>query len=531
MNPIEISEQSVPTLDPTLNLLIERFGMKGFRIGQREIISDLLAAKDVLAILPTGGGKSLCYQLPAVYMQKLAIIVSPLIALMTDQVANLRKIGIPAGCIHSNMTFEQKRQIFAEMKQTPGYILYVSPERIQKEGFQSWIKTQAVGLFAIDEAHCISKWGHDFREDYNRVCLLKNLRPDVPMIALTASATPLVRDDIARQLNLKSPAMHVHGFYRSNLYYQIEECENDEAKNEYLERALNQRAKGRVIIYCGTRKTTESLAKKFHKKFSGVAYYHAGMQSASRTEIQKSYRDGNIRILFATNAFGMGVDQPDVRLVIHYNMPADIDSLYQEMGRAGRDGNYSTCLLLYSGKDKGLQSYFITSSEANEEMKRLRWRNLDALVKYAAGSECRHAEVLTYFRDSKRIKKCGHCDICDPKSKEALLLTSDHINVATYPQENINFVRNKSKRRTRSTTRENRVELDSSQKLIHESLRNWRKSTAEKYDIPTFMVLSDRALKLIAKNNPNSIANLSLLPEVGEHKAKVFGPEIFTFCQ
>ena len=307
------------SLDALLN---QTFQLSGFRPGQREIITAVLAKKDVLAVLPTGGGKSLCYQLPAVFSGKLVIVISPLIALMKDQVANLRRNGILAGALHSGQSEDEKRNVFAEIERGTAYVLYLSPERAQKDGFKAWIQKKSIALFAVDEAHCVSQWGHDFREEYAQLRILKELRPDVPILALTASATPTVLADVAKNLMLQKPEKMVHGFYRSNLYYQVQVCTDDQEKTAMLLQALKQNPAGRVLIYCGTRKVTEDLAAFLEKSFSQVGYYHAGLNTEERNRMQQSYMDGELRILVATNAFGMGIDQPDVRLVVHYQMPA-----------------------------------------------------------------------------------------------------------------------------------------------------------------------------------------------------------------
>lgn len=408
-------------------LLQNNFKLPKFRKGQREIISEVLAGNDLLAVLPTGGGKSLCYQLAAIYKQQLVVVISPLIALMRDQVAAMQKLGIASGCLYAGQDILEKRAIFNAIHQKGPFILYLSPERVQKEGFAKWIKEQTIGLFAIDEAHCISHWGHDFREEYHQLGLLKELRPDVNTLALTASATPTVLNDIVRSLKMKSPKKMVHGFYRPNLYYQVESCMDEDDKNLLLQKAVRQFPEGRIIVYCGTRKNTEEIGDFLGKYFAKVGYYHAGLETSLRTSIQQAYLKNEIRILVATNAFGMGIDQPDVRLVVHYTMPADIDSLYQQMGRAGRDNQDSTCLVLYSKKDKGLQAFFIESSEANRTIKNKRWRALDAITEYVEGAQCRHSYILEYFEDSQKLSRCGHCDVCDPSSDRRISRSSAKI--------------------------------------------------------------------------------------------------------
>jgi ATP-dependent DNA helicase RecQ len=448
------------------DLLITQFQMPEFRLGQKEIIGSVLAGKDVLAVLPTGGGKSLCYQYPAVMKGELVIVVSPLIALMKDQVASLTRMGIPAGCIHSGQSQAEKVAVFRDIKRGGPYVLYLSPERTVKEGFQAWIKQTKIALFAVDEAHCVSQWGHDFRAEYSQLKMLKTLRPDVPVLALTASATPFVLNDIAKQLGLKQPVRHVHGFYRPNLFYQVETCADDEEKLRFLRQAIRQNPEGRILIYCGTRRITEELCLVLEPEFSSVGHYHAGLGTAQRNDTQDSYSRGDTRILIATNAFGMGIDHPNVRLVVHFQMPANIDSLYQEMGRAGRDGEHSTCLMLYAKKDKGLQSFFITNSKAPPEIASSRWRSLENLVEYAEGGECRHSEILTYYQDAQRIEACGHCDVCDPSS--ARRITRPEVPIAT-------VLRKTGRRQKPMPVSEILAEDDL---RVFEILRMWRKEKA-----------------------------------------------------
>ena len=487
------------------------FGYDNFKGNQEEIIKHTILGKNSLVLMPTGGGKSLCYQLPAVFKKQLVIVISPLISLMKDQVSSLKAKGISAGYLCSGQTEAEKRQVFAELSLSPTFILYLSPERVQKEGFQKWIAHRQIALFAVDEAHCVSQWGHDFRQEYSELKILKKLRPDVPILALTASATPAVLYDISKQLTLHKPDKMVHGFYRSNLYYQVEFCENENEKVSWVRDAIKQVTDGRIIIYCGTRKVTELLADKLSQEFSHVGFYHAGLDTNTRHTTQNKFETSQIKILVATNAFGMGIDQSDIRLVIHYQIPANIDSLYQEMGRAGRDGENSTCLLLYAKKDKGLQSYFIQNSEAEKDIKDLRWKNLEALINYCDSRECRHAEILTYYKDSQRLSRCGHCDVCDPLSKRKIQ-QQPVVKDKTSPSQS-------SKSKTKAV-------LNFEEQNRFDILREWRKFKSQELDIPAFVIMTDKTLIDIARTHPQTIDELKNIYGLGEHKIEKFGWDI-----
>lgn len=514
------------------------FGLEKFRQGQKEIIQSVLSGRDALAVLPTGGGKSLCYQLPTLCLGKVTLVISPLIALMRDQVESLKERGLQAGCLYSGQKDDEKRDVFQRMQNSSSFLLYISPERTQKPGFLHWVKTAPLGLVAIDEAHCVSQWGHDFRDEYSKLNLFKSLRPEVPVLALTASATPRVLKDIKIQLQLRSPDSHVHGFYRGNLYYQVETCSDMNEKFRYIDGALEKFTSGRAIIYCGTRKATEEVSAYLRSKGHSCLFYHAGLSDEQRVATERDFGSEHYRLMAATNAFGMGVNFPDVRLVIHFHLPANLDSLYQEMGRAGRDGKDSTCLLLYSKKDKGLQAHFIQSSQAVDSIKDLRWRNLETLVNYAEGSECRHREILLYYKDSQRIGSCGHCDSCDPRSlrkvvsaTESPQLTQEGFHQGSQfghqePSSSPTGRGSKSSTKLKRPPPRDTLTLGPEEEKIFQALRTWRRAKAAELDLAAFVILSDRTLRELALFKPQSLSDLGQIHGLGAVKIEKFGKEI-----
>ncbi len=359
----------MPTTEVDPVGLLERFGLRAFRPGQDQVVQAVLSGEDVLCVMPTGGGKSLCYQLPSLALSGTTIVVSPLIALMKDQVDTLLQRGISAALINSTLTAGEQNDAMSQMADGQYDLVYVAPERLRNSRFLEAISKMKVSLLAVDEAHCISEWGHDFRPDYARLGLFRErYLGGVQTIALTATATPTVREDISRLLGLKSPRNFVTGFARTNLRFEVAHCKGDREKDAWLTEYLNRQA-GSGIIYAATRKRCEELAGWLPEKVRRpIGVYHAGMEPQQRQEVQEQFMSGKLSAIVATNAFGMGIDKSDLRYVIHYNMPGTLEAYYQEAGRAGRDGLPSECVLLFSYSDRHIQEFFIENRYPTAEL-------------------------------------------------------------------------------------------------------------------------------------------------------------------
>ena len=387
--------------------LKKHFGHDQFRLLQREIISDSLTGRDVFVLMPTGGGKSLCFQLPALIRQGLTIVVSPLISLMKDQVDALQTSGIPATYLNSTLDRKNAVARWRGLHHGDYRMLYVAPERLMLDTFLERALNWNIAQFAIDEAHCISEWGHDFRPEYRELKKLRTHFPDVPMMALTATATERVRADIVKQLKLREPRCYVASFDRPNLTYRVVP---KTAPYEQLLEFIRSRPNDSGIVYCASRKSAESLARNLEEDGVSAKPYHAGLTSSERTKNQDAFLRDDVRVVTATIAFGMGINKPNVRFVVHYDLPKNLESYYQETGRAGRDGLPSECVLLFSASDVAKQLHFI--DEKSEPEGRIARTQLQQMVHYAETRDCRRVTLLGYFGETFTKPSCEGCDNC-----------------------------------------------------------------------------------------------------------------------
>jgi ATP-dependent DNA helicase RecQ len=392
-------EKLVPRLTerPSIDAILERhFGFRSFRPHQREIVESLLDGRDVVALLPTGGGKSLCYQLPAIARDGLTVVVSPLIALMKDQVDSLEQLGVAATFLNSSLAPDQYNERWRDLARGAYKILYLAPERLITEEMLQVLAEWNVGLIAIDEAHCISEWGHDFRREYRELAVLRKRFPNVPLVALTATATARVRDDIVSILQLKEPSVHVASFNRPNLSYRVIPRT---APLDQIMAVISEHKGASGIVYCMTRKRTEELEAALTGRGVSARAYHAGLDANERAARQELFLKDQIEVMVATIAFGMGIHKPDVRFVIHHDLPKNIESYYQETGRAGRDGLPSECVLLYNPSDAGRLHNFIDAI-TNEQEKSVARKHLLKLTQFCESAACRRVQLLQYFGET-----------------------------------------------------------------------------------------------------------------------------------
>ena len=490
-------------------LLKKYFGYDDFRPLQEEIINHVIKGNDCFVLMPTGGGKSLCYQLPALKFSGLTLVISPLIALMKDQVDALRACGIKAEFINSSLSLKQIDEIRDQVRHNEVKILYVAPERFGSMEFKEFLKTLPLDLIAVDEAHCISEWGHDFRPAYRNLSSLKDFFPSVPLIALTATATANVREDIINQLQLQEARVFVSGFNRENLHIGV--LEKKQAFPKLLT-LLQRYRKESVIIYCFSRKETETIAQNLRSNKFKARAYHAGMNSKERSAVQDLFIKDEVNIIVATIAFGMGIDKPDVRLVVHYTYPKTLEGYYQEIGRAGRDGLPSECIMFYTYGDTMKHEFFIRQIEDDQLRTRVQ-EKLDQVIRFAELRTCRKKYLLDYFGEELKGDNCRSCDIC--------LVGKEKIKMPELKAEQeIGISQPKSGKSCISTGK-----IDYNVELF-ERLRVLRKDLADEADVPPFVIFGNTSLQEMAYYFPQNEKDFSLISGVGAKKLEQLG-EIF----
>ena len=477
-------------------LLKNYFGYDEFRPLQEGIIKHVIQKKDSLVLMPTGGGKSLCYQLPALYFKGITIVVSPLIALMKDQVDALKLNGIEAEYINSSLSPLEITTIQDRVRAGQIKILYIAPERLALQSFRDFLIKLDVSLIAIDEAHCISEWGHDFRPEYRNLKQLRAIFPKTPFIALTATATQKTREDIIKQLNLNNPKMFVGSFNRPNLTFTVRKKQNVFKK---LLNLLNKYKNESIIIYCFSRKDTENLALQLQAAGFKALPYHAGLNKDVRRQTQDQFIKDDISIIVATIAFGMGIDKSNIRLIVHYTFPKSAEGYYQEIGRAGRDGLPSECVMFYSYSDRFKHDYFI-SQIADPSIKQIAETKLGQIIDYCERTICRRGYLLNYFGEKYNKDNCNSCDNCLNLRDE-----DEKDDVFFYPQY----------KKEEPTIRYHSP--------LFEQLRHLRKRMANERGVPPYIIFSDSSLQEMSYYLPDSRNAFLNIQGVGEQKLNDFG--------
>ncbi len=499
------------------------FGYSEFYPLQEDIISDVLSGGDVLVLMPTGGGKSLCYQIPAVIKDGITVVISPLISLMKDQVDDLISTGIQAATINSTLDYESVSRIKAQLVNQQIKLLYLAPERIMMPGFFSFLQRLNLNLFAVDEAHCISEWGHDFRPEYRNLNLLKKKFPAIPLIALTSTAIPQVQDDIVNQLNMISPKIYKGSLDRKNLFYEIRPKKK---VYQHLARYIRGHSNDSGIIYCQSRKSVDSLAAKLQNEGIRALPYHAGLSAEERAENQERFVKDDVGIITATIAFGMGIDKPNVRYVIHCDMPKSIESYYQETGRAGRDGLRSDCILFFSYADKIKQEYFIKQIE-DEQYKQIAYKKMWQMINFSTSKKCRRKYLLNYFGEKHNIDNCSMCDICKPVEQIQPKAVRVPVEIVLPAKGNVEG--------PKAQKYSDVSESSGFDRKLFEVLRTLRKDFADKEKMPPYIVFPDAALREMAVKYPRDLKNFGNINGVGEIKLRKYGniflDKIITYCR
>jgi ATP-dependent DNA helicase RecQ len=483
------------------NLLKQYFGYDSFRPMQAQIIQSILDKKDAVVLMPTGGGKSICFQIPALILPGLCVVISPLISLMKDQVDALNANGIAAEFLNSSLDFQTQNAIIRKCNSGTIKILYISPERVNKDT-DNLLKCLPISLFAIDEAHCISSWGHDFRPGYTKLGSLKANFPNIPLIALTATANLQTQADIIKQLNLINPEVFVASFDRPNLSITVKLEVKPKQRTEEIIAFVKNRGQETGIIYCLSRNSCDKLAQTMQSNGINAASYHAGLSADERHKVQETFIQDKTQVICATIAFGMGIDKSNVRYVIHFNVPKSIEGYYQEIGRAGRDGLASDTIMYFSYADFKVLSSFVTEGSQS----RLNLEKLKQVQNFARANVCRRRILLAYFGETPKLD-CGNCDICNP---------AEDIKVITSFQ-------------AYSVSPNNGGTTGNYSKEIFEGLRRLRRQIADTKKLPAYIVFSDTTLKEMAEKCPRTSQQMLNISGVGQYKLEQYGQAFLNF--
>ena len=504
---------SLPTAIDLCEPLARYWGYSEFRPLQERVVQSLLAGHDIAVVMPTGGGKSLCYQLPALVSGKTAVVISPLIALMQDQAAQLRQMGIPAAVLNSAIPWSEQSNVIARAAQGAYRLLYLSPERLARPETVAWLSRVPIGYFAIDEAHCISEWGHEFRPEYRQLSTLRANFPGKPIAAFTASATRRVRHDILAQLQLRDPDKYIQSFHRANLHYLVQQCETDRQQRRLLVAALGAHAGDNVIVYAPTIARVEETVDFLAEKKIAAVPYHAKMDTRARQRNQERWMSDEVRVLVGTIAFGLGINKAAVRAVIHLSLPKSLEQYYQEAGRAGRDGLPSDCALLWQKKDAGLLAHFIDQITDRDEQNRA-WERYRVIRRFAESEACRHRQICMHFGETPKWDRCEMCDVCGT----APAWLQDKADAVLQVER-----REKTKRQSKPAAAPVIAPFDPE---LLEYLREWRRDRAQRDNVPAFLVLHDSALEDLCRKQPRSQVGLLSVTGIGEKKAASLGGAI-----
>lgn len=513
--------QAADNIQTAKTILKKYFGHDNFREGQDKLILSLTRGRDVLGIMPTGGGKSICYQIPALMSEGITIVVSPLISLMKDQVSSLVQAGIRGAFYNSSLTEGQSRKALHNMAQGMYKIIYVAPERLESESFVSVCRNLNITYVAVDEAHCVSQWGQDFRPSYLKIPEFIRKLSSRPVIgAFTATATDEVRNDIIKILELKDPFIITTGFDRPNLYFEVRRLKRKRDKFDELVGILADHKNESGIVYCSTRKTVDMVYENLCEMGFDVARYHAGMELEDRKESQDDFIFDRKPVIIATNAFGMGIDKSNVSFVVHYNMPKNIENYYQEAGRAGRDGSEAECILLYNPSDIFTIKYFIENQESNDEItplmrekiKAKEFYRMNKMIEYCNTSDCLRNYILNYFGETAS-KRCGNCSECN-----------ESLNFRTLSR--LPLVKHKDNYKRTKTTEIN-IPAEKSysdiDRELFEKLRMMRLKISKLQGVPPYVVFSDNTLKDICAKKPKTKRELLMVSGIGQMKADKYG--------